>query len=556
MTADPRRPWLQSYPPGVPAVLAPLEFRNLGEMIERSVVRFGERRAFESFKVGLSFTQVDRSSRDFAAFLRSGLGLQRGDRVALMLPNLLQYPIALFAVLRAGLVAVSVNPLYTARELQLQLKDSGACAIVIFEGAGRALQEALPQTGIRHVVLTSVGELLGLKGWAIDLMLRRLKRLIPSFTLPASIAFRRALAIGSKLPFETVSVDAGDLAFLQYTGGTTGISKGAMLTHANILASLAQMRHYFADSAREGEEVALAALPFYHILALVLNCLLMFHIGGRQLLIANPRDIGRLVDTFGSNGVTIFVGVNTLFNALLNNEAFTRLDFTALRFAGGGGAPVLASVAQRWKALTGRALLEGYGLTEASGAVSAHPPTATEHSGTTGYPVPDTEIEIRGGTGRPLPIGEIGEVHVRGPQVMTGYWQRTEETARVLGSDGFLATGDLGAITAGGHLKIVDRVKDMILVSGFNVYPAEVEDVASGHPGVAEVAAVGIPDTTSGEAIKLFVVRRDPKLSEEDLIAFCRGGLTGYKVPRQVEFRETLPKSPVGKILRRQLRSS
>ena len=551
------RPWLTGYPPGVPASLAPLEFQNLGEMIERAAARFGERPAFESFGVRLTFKEVDRLSRDFAAFLQSNLGLRAGDRVAVMLPNLLQYPIALFGILRAGLVAVSVNPLYTARELQLQLKDSGASAIVIFEGAGPALQQALPHTPMRHVVLTSAGDLLGpFKGRFIDLLLRRVKKVVPRADLRGAVRFQRALALGAKLRLDQPAVEPKDLAFLQYTGGTTGVSKGAMLTHANILSSLAQLRVFFAAGAREGEEVAVAALPFYHILALVLNCLLFFSIGGLQLLIANPRDIRRLVATLSGSGFSVFVGVNTLFNALLREPAFARLDFKSLRLAGGCGAPVQAPVAQRWKSVTGCPLLEGYGLTEASGAVSVHPPTATEHSGTTGFPVPDTEIEIRDEAGGCLPVGQVGQVFVRGPQVMAGYWQRPEETARVLGGDGFLATGDLGAITAEGYLRIVDRVKDMILVSGFNVYPNEVEDIVIGHPDVAEVAAVGVPDESSGEAVKIFVVRKDPRLTSEQLIAYCRSGMTGYKVPRYVEFRDTLPKSPVGKILRRELRGS
>jgi long-chain acyl-CoA synthetase len=549
------KPWAQHYPPGVPVELGPVPYTSIGQMVEQSAQRYASQPAFENFGVTLSFADTERLSRDFAAYLQTGLGLRKGDRVALMLPNLLQYPVALFGVLRAGLVAVSVNPLYTARELEHQLKDSGAVAIVIFEAAAHTLQSIIAQTQVRHVIVASVGEMLGLvKGTLIDFVFRRVKKQVPAWQLSGSIGVAAALARGAKLSFNAPGVAASDLAFLQYTGGTTGLSKGAMLTHANVLANVAQSRAFFGEHLRESAEVCITCLPLYHILALVLNCMLYFQLGGRQILITNPRDFDRFVATLAKSRFTVMVGVNTLFNALVNHPGFAQLDFSTLRSCYGGGAPVQDGVAQRWKSVTGLPLLEGYGLTETSGMVSATPPVATDHTGTTGFPVTGTEIEIRDESGRPLPQGETGQVCVRGPQVMQGYWQRPAETEAVLGADGFLATGDVGLITEKGYLKIVDRLKDMILVSGFNVYPNEIEDVVMRHPGVLEAAAVGVPDDTTGEAVKLYVVKRDPALTAESLIAHCRDRLTNYKVPRQIEFSQALPKSPVGKILRRQLR--
>jgi long-chain acyl-CoA synthetase len=549
------RPWAQNYPAGVPLDLGPLEFDSIPRMLEASVARFGPTAAFESFGVRISFAELDRLSRDFAAYLQSSLRLQRGDRVAVMMPNVLQYPVAVFGILRAGMTVVSVNPLYTARELEAQLKDSGARAIVIYEGAAHTLQSILAQTPVRHVVVAAIGDMLGLlKGSLINLVLRRVKKLVPPWSIGGAVRFPQTLAAGARLRFDPPAVGAEDLAFLQYTGGTTGVSKGAMLQHRHILANVQQVHTYFGGQMREGEEIAVAPLPFYHILALVMNCMTFVRLGGRQVLIANPRDIPALVKTLADSRFSFFVGVNTLFNALINHPDFPKVDFSNLRIAGGGGAAVQLSVAKRWKEITGRVLSEGYGLTETSGAVSINPATIEAHTGTTGFPMPGTEVEIRDEGNRPLPQGATGQVFVRGPQVMAGYWQRPEETAKVIGPDGFFGTGDVGLITPEGYLKIVDRVKDMILVSGFNVYPNELEEVAAMHPSVLEAAAVGVPDPHSGEAVKLFVVRKDPALTAEQVIEHFRDNVTGYKLPKHIEFRDALPKSPVGKILRRELR--
>jgi len=551
-----KRPWVANYPPGAPADLGPLEFDSIPAMLEASVRRFGTQPAFESFGARISYNDLDRLSRQFAAYLQSGLGLARGDRIAVMMPNILQYPVAVYGILRAGMVVVSVNPLYTARELEHQLRDAEASAIVIFESAAHTLQGVLANTPVRHVIVSSLGDMLGLaKGALLNFVFRKVKKMVAPWKISQAKRFPDVLTRGAGLAFRPVTVGSDDLAFLQYTGGTTGVSKGAMLQHRHVLANLQQMRTYFGSHLREGEEVAIAPLPFYHILALVLNCMMVVRLGGVQVLIANPRDIPRFIKTLADSRFTFFVGVNTLFNALVNNPAFATVDFSNLRIAGGGGAPVQLPVARRWKEITGQVLSEGYGLTETSGAVSINPPTLDEHTGTTGFPVPGTDVEIRGDDGNPLPQGQAGQVFVRGPQVMAGYWRRPEETAKVIGPDGFFATGDIGLITPEGYLKIVDRVKDMILVSGFNVYPNELEEVAVMHPGVLEAAAIGVADDTTGEAVKLFVVRRDPSLSAEQLIAHCRANLTGYKVPRHVEFRDVLPKSPVGKILRRELRA-
>jgi long-chain acyl-CoA synthetase len=550
-----RKPWLKSYPPDTPAELGPLEFQSIPQMLETSVRRYRDQPAFESFGVRMTYAELDRLTRDFAAYLQTRLGLRRGDRVAVMMPNILQYPIAVYGILRAGLVVVSVNPLYTARELEHQLKDAGAAGIVIFESAAHTLQEIVAHTPVKHVIVASVGDMLGwAKGSLINFVFRRVKKMVKPWSIAGAVRFPQALAEGKGAPMTTPALTADDLAFLQYTGGTTGVSKGAMLQHRQVLSNVEQILAYTGKTVRAGQEIAVAPLPFYHILALVLNCMMFVRGGGLQILIANPRDIPNLVKTLAASRFTFFIGVNTLFNALIHNEAFAKVDFSHLRMAGGGGAPVQLAVAKRWKEITGRVLSEGYGLTETCGAVSINRVDIDEHTGTTGLPLPSTEVEIRDEVERPLPQGGIGQVFVRGPQVMAGYWQRPDETAKVLRSDGWLATGDMGLLTPEGYLKIVDRVKDMILVSGFNVYPNEIEDVAAMHPGVLEACAIGVPDDSTGEAVKLFVVRKDPALTPEALIHHCRENLTGYKIPRHVEFRNSLPKSPVGKILRRELR--
>lgn len=554
MTSD-NRPWVKNYPPGVPAEIGPLRYPTIPALLAGSVARHRDRPAFENFGVQLSYADLDRLSRDFAAYLQSGLGLKKGDRVAVMMPNILQYPVALFGILRAGLIVVSVNPLYTARELEHQLKDSGATAIVIFEGAAATLQSIMRATPIKHVIVASVGDMLGfLKGALINFVLRFVKKMVPTWSIPEAERFPDALSRGASLSFNEPAVDTEDLAFLQYTGGTTGVSKGAMLKHRNVLADVAQVEIYFTGHVSEGTEVAVAPLPFYHILALVLNCMMHLSLGSRQVLVTNPRDIPRLVKTLASSQFTFFVGVNTLYNALAHNAEFAKLDFSRARVFGGGGAPLQVAVAKRWKEITGKPLVEGYGLTETSGAATVNPPNIKEHTGTTGFPLPSTDVEIRDDAGKVLPMGETGQVYIRGPQVMAGYWNRPDETAQVIGKDGFFATGDIGQFTPEGYLRIVDRLKDMVLVSGFNVYPNEIEDVLAAHPGILEAAVIGVPDEQSGEAVKAVVVRKDPSLTAEAIIAHCRASLTGYKVPRQVEFRDSLPKSPVGKILRRELR--
>jgi long-chain acyl-CoA synthetase len=555
MSAVAGKPWVEHYPPGVPEELAPLQFESLGAMVESSAARYSELPAFENFGVTQTFADTLRLSRDFAAYLQSGLGLAKGERVAIMMPNLLQYPVALFGILRAGLTAVSVNPLYTARELEHQLKDSGASAIVIFESGAHTLQAVIGRTPVRHVIVASVGDMLGaIKGALINFVFRSVKKQVPAFEIAGAVTFKAALAEGARQVFAAPQVGVDDIAFLQYTGGTTGLAKGAMLTHGNVLANVEQTRAFFGEHLQPTREICITCLPLYHILALVLNCMLYFQIGGKQVLITNPRDLDRFVDTLARSRFTIMVGVNTLFNALINHPRFAQIDFSTMQYCYGGGAPIQEGVAQRWKGATGKPLLEGYGLTETSGVVSATPTNVADHTGTTGFPVTGTEVEIRDDKGLARPQGQTGQVYVRGPQVMTGYWQRPHETAAVLGKDGFLATGDVGLITPEGYLKIVDRLKDMILVSGFNVYPNEIEDVVMKHPGVLEAAAVGVPDNATGEAVKLFVVKKDSNLSVADLITYCRANLTGYKIPRHIEFRGALPKSPVGKILRRQLR--
>jgi long-chain acyl-CoA synthetase len=557
MNANDKKPWAQHYPPGVPAELGALPFTSIGKMLQASADRYGALPAFENFGVRLTYADTLRLSRDFAAYLQSGLSLGRGERVAIMMPNLLQYPVALFGILRAGLTVVSVNPLYTARELEHQLRDSGATVIVIFESAAHTLQSIIAHTPVRHTIIVSVGDLLGaIKGTLINFVFRRLKKQVPAYAIPGAVTLSAALADGARLAFDAPEVGPEDIAFLQYTGGTTGLSKGAMLTHRNVLANVEQTRAFFGGNITDAEEICITCLPLYHILALVLNCMLYFQMGGKQILITNPRDLDRFIDTLAGSRFTIMVGVNTLFNALVNHPRFAQLDFSTMHHCYGGGAPIQESVALRWKGVTGKPLLEGYGLTETSGVVSATPTNVSDHTGTTGFPVTGTEVEIRDEKQNVLAQGETGQVYVRGPQVMAGYWHSPYETAAVLGADGFLATGDIGLITPLGYLKIVDRLKDMILVSGFNVYPNEIEEVLMKHPGVLEAAAVGVPDAATGEAVKLYIVKKDANLSTAEVTAYCRANLTGYKMPRHIEFRGALPKSPVGKILRRQLRDS
>jgi long-chain acyl-CoA synthetase len=501
----------------------------------------------------MTYREVDNLSRDFAGWLQS-LGLGKGDRVALMMPNVLQYPVALFGTLRAGCVVVNVNPLYTPRELEHQLKDSGAKAIVILENFATTLEQVLVKTEVKHVVVTPMGEMLGLlKGSLVNFVVRKVKKLVPAWSLPESISFTTALATGRRHGMDKVTMTREDLAFLQYTGGTTGVSKGAMLTHANISSNVMQAYSWIKPVVVEGEEFIITPLPLYHIFALTVS-LTFLMIGARNLLIANPRDIPGFVKEWSKYPVSVATGVNTLFNGLLNNADFAKLDFATMKVALGGGMAVQAPVAERWKKVTKSPLLQAYGLTETSPAATINPLHLKDFNGSIGLPISSTEISIRSDDGREVPITQVGEICIRGPQVMKGYWQRAEETDNVMTPDGFLRTGDMGYIDHEGYVFIVDRKKDMILVSGFNVYPNEVEEAVAMHEGVSDVAAIGVPDDNSGEAVKIFVVRKDPNLSAEELIAHCRKQLTGYKVPKHVEFRADLPRTNVGKILRRALK--
>jgi len=548
------RIWQKSYPAGVPAEIEMDGVTTLVSVVRESCRRYAGKTSYISMGKSLSYAELDRLTRDFAAWLHAN-GLGRGDRVALMMPNLLQYPVCLFGALRAGCVVVNCNPLYTPHELQHQLADSGARVIVVADNFAATVQKALDGTAIERVVVTSIGELLGpLKGRLVDFVVRRVKRMVPAWSLPGAVRLGDALRAGSSAPFDEVQLDQRDLACLQYTGGTTGVAKAAMLTHGNLVANLSQAYAWVRPLVTEGEECIVTALPLYHIFALTANCLTFMKMGASNLLIINPRDIPGLVKEMRKVPFSAFTGVNTLFNALLNNPDFARLDFSRLRLTMGGGMAVQRAVADRWRAVTGRSLAQAYGLTETSPAVTINPLDVKEFTGSIGLPVPSTEISIRDDAGTELGIGETGEICVRGPQVTQGYWQRPDETALVLYADGFLRTGDVGYVDEKGYVFLVDRKKDMILVSGFNVYPNEVEDVAALHPGVREVAAVGVPDERSGEAVKLYVIRKDPTLDAETLIAHCRKQLTGYKVPRYIEFRDDLPRTNVGKILRRELK--
>jgi long-chain acyl-CoA synthetase len=546
--------WLQSYPANKPAEIGPLAESSLAEMMENACKRYGDRTAYLSMGKGLSYAELDRRSLEFAGWLQS-IGLGKGSRVALMMPNLFQYPICLFGALRAGCVVVNVNPLYTPRELEHQMKDSGAEAIVVVENFAQTVEKVLPNTSLRHVVVTPMGEMLGgLKGILVNFVVRRVKKLVPPWHIPGAIDLHHALSAGRIHGFKAPEIGLDDLAFLQYTGGTTGVSKGAMLSHRNIVSNVTQATAWITPPVREREELIVTALPLYHIFALTANCLTFLRIGSTNLLIANPRDIPGFVNELKKHPFTVITGVNTLFNALLNNPEFATVDFSNLIITLGGGMAVQKPVADRWQTVTGKPLIQAYGLTETSPAATINPLNLTEFNGSIGLPIPSTELSIRDDSGIEVDVGQIGEICLRGPQVTTGYWQRADESATVFYADGFLRTGDVGYVDAKGFVFLVDRKKDMILVSGFNVYPNEVEEVVASHPGVREVAAIGIPDPRCGEAVKIFVVRKDPDLTAEAIIAYCRTQLTSYKVPHHVEFRDDLPKTNVGKVLRRALK--
>ncbi|HEU4671136.1 MAG TPA: AMP-binding protein [Dyella sp.] len=549
------RPWLDHYPEGVPAEIDLGAYASVVAVLEEAFGKFRERPAFSSFGKQLSYGEIDAMSAKFAGYLAGELKLAKGDRIAIMMPNVLQYPIALFGALRAGLVVVNTNPLYTARELKHQLEDSDAKAIVVLDNFAATLQQVVAETHVRHIVTTGVGDLLGgLKGMLFNAVAKHVKKMVPSFDLPQAVRFGDALSRGAHHPLPKIQLGHDDLAFLQYTGGTTGVAKGAMLSHGNMVANMLQAGAWIGRNAKEGEEVIITALPLYHIFSLTANGLVFMRLGGLNWLITNPRDMPAFVEELKKSGFTALTGVNTLFNGLLNTPGFAEVDFSRLHLTLGGGMAVQRAVADRWKKVTGCTLAEAYGLTETSPAACINPLDLKEYNGSIGLPIPSTDVAIWSEENQPLPVGEVGELMVRGPQVMKGYWQRPEETAKVLGEDGWLHTGDIARMDENGYFYIVDRKKDMILVSGFNVYPNEVEDTVMQHPGVSEVAAVGVPDEHSGEVVKLFVVRKDPELTAEALKEFCRENLTGYKRPKYIEFRSDLPKSNVGKILRRELR--
>jgi long-chain acyl-CoA synthetase len=551
------RPWAVSYPPSTPLEIDPSPYGSLGEMIEEKCRDYASRVAYTCMGKHLTYAQLEKSSRAFACYLQS-LGLEKGDRVALMMPNILPSPVALFGVLRAGMTAVNINPLFTPRELALQLKDSGAKTIVVLENFAHTVQRVKEQTSLEHVIVVSMGDLLGLKRPVVNFVVRHVRKLVPRWQLPTSVQFQSALRAGRTRTFRQVGVVSTDVAFLQYTGGTTGVSKAAMLTHANILANVQQnalwVETAYAARGKPDQIVFVCALALYHIFALTVNAIMGLHQGGRNILVPNPRDIAGFVQILSGHKWHFFAGLTTLFNALLNNKGFAALDFSDVKLVMGGGMAVQRSVAERWKTITGSDIYEGYGLTETSPVTSANRFDLAGFTGTVGMPLPSTEIAIRDDQGSDLGLGKVGEICIRGPQVMAGYWNRPDETAKVMTQDGFFRSGDLGVMDTNGIVRIVDRKKDMILVSGFNVYPNEIEDVAAAHPEIIESAAIGVPDEHSGEAVKLFVVRRTESLTETDVRQHCAAGLTNYKRPKHIEFRSELPKSNVGKILRRELR--
>ncbi len=545
--------WLKSYPKGVPAEIRIDEYKSLGDLFDKNVKQYAERSAYHNMGKEITFGELDRLSRDFGAWLQSK-GLAKGTRVAIMMPNCLQYPVALFGTLRAGYTVVNVNPLYTARELEHQLRDSGAEVIVIIENFAHVLEQVLAKTPVKHIVVTSLGEMLGLKGLIVNFVVRSVKKMVPPFELPNAQRWKTVLAEGAGKEFKRVETGHDDIAFLQYTGGTTGVSKGAVLLHRNMLAALMQYKAWLNPAIDETPPRIITALPLYHIFSLTVNALNMMVVGGCNVLITNPRDIPGFVKELGKHRYTIITGVNTLFNALLHHPDFAKLDFSALKLSLGGGMAVQKAVADKWRQVTGTTLIEGYGLTETAPSATANPLDLKAFSGSIGVPLPSTEIVIRDDDNKDVPLGQPGEICIKGPQVMKGYWKRDDETAKVMTPDGFFRSGDIGIMDEKGFTRIVDRKKDMILVSGFNVYPNEVEQVAAMHPGVLECAAIGVPDEHSGEVVKLFVVKKDPSLTEQAVMEFCKKELTGYKRPKFVEFRKELPKTNVGKILRRALR--
>jgi long-chain acyl-CoA synthetase len=549
--------WLKSYPARVPPEIDAGEFSSINQMLGSTFRRFPQHPAYRNLGKTLTYAQIERLSRDFAAWLQGLPGLGKGSRIALMMPNILQYPIALFGALRAGLIVVNVNPQYTARELEHQLRDSGAEAIVVVENFAHVLQKVLPNTQVKFVVTTQIGDILAApRRWLVNVAVKRVERMVPAWHIEGAIGFRTALRRGAGAKLDEPPLERRDIAFLQYTGGTTGLPKGAILTHGNVIANVLQMSAWCRGILEEGQDILVTALPLYHVFSLVVNCLLGAKFGGLILLITNPRDMLGFVRELKNSHFTVITGVNALYNRLLDTPGFAAVDFGRMKFGAAGGGPVQSAVAQRWQAITGKPMVEGYGLTEATIAVALNP-LDSQYSGTAGLPVPSTEVGIFGEDDRELPPGADGEICVRGPQLMQGYWRQPEETAKAFMAGGWLRTGDIGVMDERGYLRITDRKKDMIVVSGFKVYPTEVEGVVASLPGVMECAVVGVPDAATGEAVKVFIVKRDAAdLFAEDIIAHCRRELTNYKVPKFIEFRGDLPKNPIGKVLRRDLRPS
>jgi len=551
------RIWLKQYPAGVPADIDVTQYASLVELLEESFAKFGDRKAFICMDKSITYRELDEMSLALAAYLQSK-GLQKGARVALMMPNVLQYPVATAAVLRAGFAVVNVNPLYTPRELEHQLKDSGAEAVIVLENFATTVQQVIARTAVKHVIVGSMGDMLGLKGVIVNLVIRRVKKMVPAYSIPGAVSFNDAIAAGRSAMFNKPRLAPDDVAFLQYTGGTTGVSKGATLLHRNILANVLQNDAWLQPALKKPPHVdqlfIVCALPLYHIFALTACFLLAVRAGGVNLLIPNPRDMPGFIKELMKYQVNSFPAVNTLYNGLLNTPGFDKVDFSKLKTSFGGGMATQKAVAEKWLTVTGCALSEGYGLSETSPTLTCNPADTDKFSGSIGLPVPSTYLSIRDDDGNEVPLGQPGEICAKGPQVMAGYWNRPEETANVMTPDGYFRTGDIGMMTADGFTKIVDRKKDMILVSGFNVYPNEIEDVVASHPGVLECAVIGVEDARSGEAVKAFVVKKDPNLTAEEIIKFCGTQLTNYKVPKQIEFRTSLPKTNVGKILRRELR--
>lgn len=553
--SDVEKIWLKSYPPGVPAEINPDIYQSLVEIFEQSCEMYADLPAYYNLGVTLTYKEINESTRAFAAYLQQELRLKKGDRIAIMLPNILQYPVALFGALRAGLTVVNVNPLYTSTELTHQVNDAGAETIVVLANFARTVQNALPNTSLKNVIVTHIGDFFSLpKSLLTDFFLKYVKKNIPTWRMPRSIKFKHVLERGKKLKFSPVTIDHHDLAFLQYTGGTTGVSKGAMLTHRNIIANILQADAWFKSLFQLGKEIIITALPLYHIFSLTANALFMIRIGAFNILITNPRDVPHMIDEMSKFKFSVITGVNTLYNAMLNNNQFANLDFRALKMCLGGGMAVQKAVADKWQKVTGVVLLEAYGLTETSPCAAINPTNLKAYNGSIGLPVSSTNICIFDDDGKEVPIGQPGELAIKGPQVMLGYWNNPKETEKVFTKDGWLLTGDIASIDEQGFIRLLERKKDMVLVSGFNVFPNEIEDVLVRIPGVLEAAVIGVPDEHSGEAVKAFIVKNDPNLTEDEILQFSKKNLTGYKLPKYIEFRKELPKSNVGKILRRALR--